>query len=64
MKRDTLIATTYAGAICGIMADRFIIGASWPAFVLVVVGLIALGALHVHHAQSLKRDRAQTNWPL
>ena len=64
MKRDTLIATTYAGAIGGILADHFVIRDSWPAFVLVVVGVIAAGALHVYRAQSTKRDRARTHWPL
>lgn len=64
MRRDITIATGYAGMLAGIMCDRFIIGASWPAFVLVVVGIIAVGALHVHRAQTTKRERHSTHWPL
>lgn len=64
MKRDIVIATGYAGMLGGIMCDRFIIRGSWPAFVLVVAGVILVGALHVHRAQTTKRDRHSTHWPL
>ena len=64
MKRDILIASGYFGMVGGILADHFVIRDSWPAFVLVVVGVIAAGALHVYRAQSTKRDRARTHWPL
>ena len=64
VKRDTIIATTYAGALGGMFIDRFIIGANWGAFVVVVVGVIAIGALHVHRAQESRREKHQTHWPL
>lgn len=64
MKRDITIATGLAGMLGGIFCDKFVIRDSWLAFVLVVVGVIAAGALHVYRAQSTKRDRARTHWPL
>ena len=64
MKRDILIASGYFGMVGGILADHFVIRDSWPAFVLVVVGVIAVGALHVHRAQERQREKHQTHWTL
>lgn len=64
MKRDTLIAWGYFDAIGGILIDRYIIRDNFAAFVLVIVGFIAIGALHVHRAQESRREKHQTHWPL
>lgn len=64
MKRDILIASGYFGMVGGILADHFVIRQSWPAFVLVVVGVIAAGALHVHRAREKRNESPRTFWPL